>query len=79
MHSWLPDQLDASVSYPFTREETKLFFQLLGVILTQDQLALSMYRPKTQGMPTPSVFEQHVKNIIGIEQNMEQTEAALRG
>jgi hypothetical protein len=79
MHSWLPDQLDASVSYPFTREETKLLFQLLGVILTQDQLALSMYRPKTEGMPTPSVFEQHVKNIIGIEQNMEQTEAALRG
>lgn len=79
MHSWLPDQLDASVSYPLTPEETKLFFQLLGTILTHDQLALPMYRPKTEGMPTPSVFEQHVKNIIEIEQNMEQTEAALRG
>jgi very-short-patch-repair endonuclease len=79
MHSWLPDKLEISVKYPLTIEESSLFFNLLGIILTEDQLSLNKYRASTENIASPSVFRNHVNNIIDIEQKIEETEASISG
>ncbi|WP_117149524.1 AAA domain-containing protein [Paraliobacillus zengyii] len=67
-HNWLPDPLDLTTAFPLTEQESKRFFQLLGEITQQDQQSFAMYRPATDALVEPPVFDRAVAAVVSIEE-----------
>lgn len=77
VHNWLPDPVSLSASFPLTERETQTFFQLLGEISNKDQQSFVMYRPETNALVEPPVFERAVADFGIIEQETIKLEQDL--
>lgn len=67
-YNWLPDPITLTTAFPLTEQESKSFFQLLGEITREDQQAFAMYRPATDTLVEPPVFERVAASVASIEE-----------
>ncbi|GGM42426.1 ATPase AAA [Paraliobacillus quinghaiensis] len=67
-YNGLPDVVTLSDPYPLSEQENKTFFQLLGEITTEERASFAMYRPRTNELVEPPVFERAATDFAAVEQ-----------
>lgn len=78
IHAWLPDEVKPSEQFPLTQVELKGFFKHLGILSKEDIDSLSLRRPLSKHLASPSVFSQKVDDLLGKKEKVEQTREAIQ-
>lgn len=78
-YSWIPDDIKPLTNFPLSDVQLSRFFELLGTLYKKDIESLSLERPLSMTLPTPSVFLQKVDEILNIEDKIVQTQEAIHG